>query len=64
LPETSNLSAELRMTPKKLKPDAAPIRDYHATLKTYADHDAVHEGATETAFSNLLAVTSRPHGWT
>jgi len=33
------------MTPKKLKPDAAPIKAYHATLQTYADHDAVHEGA-------------------
>jgi hypothetical protein len=40
------------MTPKKLKPDAAPIRDYHATLKTYADHDASHEGATETVFES------------
>jgi len=37
------------MTPKKLKSDAAPIKAYHATLQTYADHDAVHEGATETA---------------
>jgi len=48
----------------KIKPDAAPIKAYHATLQTYSDHGAVHEGATETAFSNLLAVTARPHGWT
>ena len=42
----------------KIKPDAAPIKAYHAALQTYADHGAVHEGATETAFSNLLAVTA------
>ncbi len=48
------------MTPKKLKPDAAPIKAYHATLQTYADHDASHEGATETALSNLLALASVP----
>ncbi len=48
----------------KIKPDAAAIRDYHATLKTYAEHEARHEGATETAFSNLLAASARPHLWT
>jgi len=48
----------------KIKHDAAPIREYYAALQTYADHDAVHEGATETAFSNLLTATARPHGWT
>ena len=25
---------------------------------------ATNEGATETAFSNLLATTAKPHGWT
>ena len=48
----------------KIKHDAAPIREYYATLQTYADHDAVHEGATETAFSQLLAKTGRARLWT
>ena len=40
------------------------ILAYHATLQQYADHGASHEGATETAFSHLLAITAKPHGWT
>ncbi len=40
------------------------IKAYHDALKTFADHDATHEGATETAFSRLLAETAKPHGWT
>jgi hypothetical protein len=47
-----------------IQPDAFPIKAYHAALQTYASHGAVHEGATETAFSNLLSATARPHGWT
>ena len=31
------------------------IKAYHAALKTFADHGAGHEGATETAFSRLLS---------
>jgi len=50
--------------PATFKPTDAAIKAYHATLKDYAAHDAVHEGATETAFSHLLAVTAKPHGWT
>ena len=42
----------------------ATIKAYHATLKTFVEHGAAHEGATETAFSHLLAVTAKPHGWT
>ena len=34
------------------------ILAYHATLQQYADHGASHEGATETAFSHLLAITA------
>ena len=48
----------------KIKPDSAAIKAYHAALKAYAEHEAVHEGATETAFSNLLAATARTHNWT
>ena len=47
----------------KIKADSAPIKVYHAALQAYAEHEAAHEGATETAFSNLLATTAKPHGW-
>ena len=47
----------------KIKADSAAIRECLAALQRYADHEATHEGATETAFSNLLATTAKPHGW-
>lgn len=47
-----------------VRPADATIKAYHATLKTFAEHGAAHEGASETAFSHLLAVTAKPHGWT
>jgi len=50
--------------PSTLKPTDKSIKEYHAALKTYAAHHAAHEGATETAFSRLLADTAKPHGWT
>jgi hypothetical protein len=53
------------MTPAApVRPTDPAIKAYHAALRTFADHSAAHEGATETAFSHLLAVTARPHGWT
>ena len=48
----------------KIKPDSAAIREYLASLRQYAEMGAHHEGATETAFLNLLAATAKPHGWT
>ena len=45
-------------------PTHPAIKAYHAALKAFADHKAGHEGATETAFSRLLADTAKPHGWT
>jgi hypothetical protein len=50
--------------PAPVKPTDKAIRDYYAALEKYAEHSAAHEGATETAFSNLLAVTAKPRGWT
>ncbi len=47
----------------KIKAESAPIREYLATLQRYADHEATNEGATETAFSNLLAITAKSYGW-
>ena len=46
-----------------IKASHAAIKTYHAALKTYAAFSADHEGATETAFSRLLADTSRGIGW-
>ena len=48
----------------KIKAESAAIRQYVEALKVYAEHDATHEGATETAFLNLLAATAKSHGWT
>ena len=50
--------------PRSIKATDAAITAYHAALKQLAEHDAQHEGATETAFSRLLADTARAHGWT
>src|SRR5262245_23972355 len=47
-----------------IKPRHPAIRAYHDALKVFAGHYVVHEGATETAFSRLLADTARPLGWT
>ncbi|MBO0698003.1 MAG: N-6 DNA methylase [Zavarzinella sp.] len=47
-----------------IKATHAAIRAYHAALQAYAEHGAAHEGATETAFSRLLADTARAVGWT
>jgi predicted helicase len=50
-------------TASHLKPTHPAIKAYHAALKVFAEHGAEHEGATETAFSRLLADTARTRGW-
>ena len=50
--------------PPKVRPTDPHIKAYHAALKTFADHVAAHEGATETAFGRLLADVAKPRGWT
>jgi hypothetical protein len=47
-----------------VKPNHSAIAAYHAALKQLAEHGAKHEGATETAFSRLLADTAKTHDWT
>src|SRR5262245_47519821 len=47
-----------------VRPTDPAIKTYNAALKTFAHHGAAHAGATETAFSRLLADTARTHGWT
>ncbi len=47
----------------KVKPTDAAIKKYHDALAAYAEHEASHEGATETAFANLLNDVARRWGW-
>src|SRR5262249_30660362 len=47
-----------------LKPTHKAIKAYYQTLQTYREEHVEHEGATETAFQQLLAETGRAHGWT
>src|SRR5438094_8359240 len=51
------------MTSGPLKPTHKSIKLYHESLAAYAGAQISHEGATETAFSRLLADTARSHGW-
>jgi hypothetical protein len=48
----------------QLKPNHKAIQHYYETLQTFSDQKVTHEGATETAFSRLLADTAHAHGWT
>ncbi|MFL5343132.1 MAG: hypothetical protein ACJ8F7_23620 [Gemmataceae bacterium] len=47
-----------------LKPGHKALQQYYAALQVYRDQHVEHEGATETAFSRLLADTARAAGWT
>jgi hypothetical protein len=47
-----------------IKPTHKAIRTYYQTLKTYHDEHVEHEGATETAFQQLLVATGRVHALT
>jgi hypothetical protein len=47
-----------------IKPAHKAIKTYYQTLQTYRDERVEHEGATETAFQQVLADTGRSHGWT
>ena len=41
--------------PAAIKPTDKNIADYLSTLSTFITHSVTHEGATEKAFSHLLA---------
>jgi hypothetical protein len=47
-----------------IKPTHKAIRTYYKTLQTYRDEHVEHEGATETAFQQLLVATGRVHDLT
>ncbi len=46
-----------------IKPTHKAIKQYYQSLKEYSAHRVIHEGALETAFSNLLAAAARAYGW-
>jgi hypothetical protein len=50
--------------PAAIKPTDKNITEYLSTLSTFVTHSVTHEGATETAFSRLLAITAQKHHWT
>ncbi len=51
------------VTAPSIKPTRKSIAAYYDALKTYKAFKAAHEGATETAFSQLLATTASSQGW-
>ena len=46
-----------------IKPNHKAIQTYYRTLEEYSAGQVTHEGATETAFQQLLSETGRMHGW-
>jgi hypothetical protein len=40
-----------------------PLKTYYADLAAYATHEVSHEGATSTAFQNLLAAACKKADW-
>ncbi|MEX0612338.1 MAG: hypothetical protein WD738_23510 [Pirellulales bacterium] len=47
----------------RFKPSHKEIRRYYDELGAYATHEVAHEGATSSAFQNLLAVTCKKADW-
>ncbi len=45
------------------KPAHKEIKRYYEALASYAGHQVAHEGATSTAFQNLLAATCKKADW-
>lgn len=46
-----------------IKPTHKAIKQYYQSLREYQAYDVKNEGAVETAFSHLLAATSRTIRW-
>jgi hypothetical protein len=47
----------------QFKPSHKEIKAYSEELAGYATHEVAHEGATSTAFQNLLAATCKKADW-
>ena len=45
------------------KPSHKEIKRYYEELAGYATHEVAHEGATSSAFQNLLAATCKKADW-
>jgi hypothetical protein len=45
------------------KPAHKEIKTYYEDLAAYAAHEVTHEGATSSAFQNLLAATCKKADW-
>ena len=45
------------------KPAHKEIKGYYEALAGYANHQVAHEGATSSAFQNLLATTAKKADW-
>ena len=46
-----------------VKPNHKAIKAYYSALEAFSGQNVTHEGALETAFSNLLAAVGRNYGW-
>jgi hypothetical protein len=51
------------MAAPHFKPNHAAIKAYYDEIAAYRAHEVSHEGATNSAFQNLLAATSSKAGW-
>jgi hypothetical protein len=47
----------------QFKPAHKEIKTYYEELAAYATHEVEHEGATSSAFQNLLAATCKKADW-
>src|SRR3954464_15060130 len=47
----------------QFKPAHKEIKRYYEELAGYATHEVAHEGATSSAFQNLLAATCKKADW-
>src|SRR4051812_33241437 len=47
----------------RFKPSHKEIKTYYEALAGYATHEVAHEGASSTAFQNLLAATCKNAVW-
>jgi hypothetical protein len=47
----------------QFKPAHKEIKRYYEELEEYKTHEVAHEGATSSAFQNLLAATCKKADW-
>jgi hypothetical protein len=57
------MEALMPNSPPQFKPSHKEIKRYYEELAGYATHEIAHEGATSSAFQNLLAATCKKADW-